>query len=519
MGITCIESRGPDSVFASIFMPDVPLGAVGGGTALDTQREALAVLGVSPDPERRGEAVTRLAEILGAVVLAGELSLMAAFTSNDLARAHEKLGRGEIPPAAPDLAEAGLTPTLPPDRSRGRGGGRPVGLGPRQAHPDGRARRGLRPARPGRRHRPAAHRPRLVLGPKGSSASTCPASPTPRSSPGAVSAPTAATARESWDEYAREPGPERFRAVRGDDPAHIVKVALGEAAEALGRYGSSWDQRLRVESRLPDRLRLRQLGGHGRRRWSPGYLGLPSADAGPRDDRAARPGGRAPPARPPLGDRRRHGAPGRRALGAASSPPASSRPSGALASRSPLLSPRSGSTTRARRPSPPAPWWPPCAPAATRDPGRARAAPRPHRGGDRAPSAPSSSRRGGGPGAHRAAHPRSAEACLEELGVVPEEVRAVVRRVEAEGGAAKISGAGSLAGPGAGSLLVYHPESESAFAAGAFFRPFPFSPCAPGSRRGSVGRPTHEQDHRLRAGQHRLHQVLGSPRPGRAPCR
>ena len=97
MGITCIESRGPDSVFASIFLPDVPLGAVGGGTSLDTQREALAVLGVSPDPERRGEAVSRLAEILGAVVLAGELSLMAAFTSNDLARAHEKLGRGEIP--------------------------------------------------------------------------------------------------------------------------------------------------------------------------------------------------------------------------------------------------------------------------------------------------------------------------------------------------------------------------------------------------------------------------------------
>ncbi len=96
MGITCIESRGPDSVFASIFMPDVPLGAIGGGTALDTQREALALLGVSPDPERRGEAVARLAEILGAVVLAGEMSLMAAFTSNDLARAHEKLGRGEI---------------------------------------------------------------------------------------------------------------------------------------------------------------------------------------------------------------------------------------------------------------------------------------------------------------------------------------------------------------------------------------------------------------------------------------
>jgi hydroxymethylglutaryl-CoA reductase (NADPH) len=94
MGVTCIESRGPDSVFASIYMPDVPLGAIGGGTALETQREALAMLGVSPDPERPGEAATRLAEIVGAVVLAGELSLMAAFTSQDLARAHEKLGRG-----------------------------------------------------------------------------------------------------------------------------------------------------------------------------------------------------------------------------------------------------------------------------------------------------------------------------------------------------------------------------------------------------------------------------------------
>jgi hydroxymethylglutaryl-CoA reductase (NADPH) len=94
MGVTCIESRGPDSVFASIYLPDVPLGAIGGGTTLETQSEALAMLGVSPDPERPGEAATRLAEVLGAVVLAGELSLMAAFTSQDLARAHQKLSRG-----------------------------------------------------------------------------------------------------------------------------------------------------------------------------------------------------------------------------------------------------------------------------------------------------------------------------------------------------------------------------------------------------------------------------------------
>ncbi len=74
---------------------DLPLGVVGGGTALATQREALALLGVTPREDDPGWASMRMAEILGATVLAGELSLMAAFTSGDLARAHERLGRGQ----------------------------------------------------------------------------------------------------------------------------------------------------------------------------------------------------------------------------------------------------------------------------------------------------------------------------------------------------------------------------------------------------------------------------------------
>ncbi|HSL83741.1 MAG TPA: hydroxymethylglutaryl-CoA reductase [Thermoanaerobaculia bacterium] len=101
MGVTCVEAREDDAIYASIYLPAVPLGAVGGGTGLDTQAEALAMMGVEIDPERPGHAVHRLAEILGATVLAGELSLLAAFTSDDLARAHERLGRGAIPPGGP----------------------------------------------------------------------------------------------------------------------------------------------------------------------------------------------------------------------------------------------------------------------------------------------------------------------------------------------------------------------------------------------------------------------------------
>lgn len=55
---------------------------------------------------------------------------------------------------------------------------------------------------------------------------------------------------------------------------------------------------------------------------------------------------------------------------------------------------------------------------------------------------------------------REFQACLELLGVVPEPVRAAVRRIEQAGGAAKLSGAGSLGGPGAGCLLVLHPDGE-----------------------------------------------------------
>ncbi|MFF5106315.1 3-hydroxy-3-methylglutaryl-CoA reductase [Streptomyces sp. NPDC000134] len=96
-GVTCLEHRG-SGVYASVYLPDVPLATAGGGTVLDTQREALTLLGIVPDAAPpAGEGALRLAEILAGVVLAGELSLLAALASGALAAAHERLGRPVLP--------------------------------------------------------------------------------------------------------------------------------------------------------------------------------------------------------------------------------------------------------------------------------------------------------------------------------------------------------------------------------------------------------------------------------------
>lgn len=55
---------------------------------------------------------------------------------------------------------------------------------------------------------------------------------------------------------------------------------------------------------------------------------------------------------------------------------------------------------------------------------------------------------------------RSAHRALMALGVVPPAVARTIERIEEEGGAAKISGAGALDGNAAGCLLVYHAEPE-----------------------------------------------------------
>lgn len=75
-------------LYISITIPSLIVASYGGGTALPTQRECLEMLGCYG----RGK-VKKLAEIIAAVALAGEISLAAAISSLDWVSSHEKYGR------------------------------------------------------------------------------------------------------------------------------------------------------------------------------------------------------------------------------------------------------------------------------------------------------------------------------------------------------------------------------------------------------------------------------------------
>ena len=90
--ITSVEMEGEDLHF-SVSYPSLPMGTVGGGTGLATQGECLNILGVRGSGDPPGSNAKKLAEIVAAAGLAGELSLLGALASQDLARAHAKYGR------------------------------------------------------------------------------------------------------------------------------------------------------------------------------------------------------------------------------------------------------------------------------------------------------------------------------------------------------------------------------------------------------------------------------------------
>jgi mevalonate kinase len=258
-------------------------------------------------------------------------------------------------------------------------------------------------------------------------------------------------AREHWRSFAADPSPHAFRELRGEDPAHLAKVALGETMLAHGGgVEPRWS--VRIESRLP-------LGGG---------MGSSAATAAALIGAALRLLDRPADLATiePLvleTERRQHGSP--------------SGVDGAVVLRGGVqwvervesglrfeALPAGSSLLAELRVMD------------TGTPGQATgevvAAVRQLRDADLAAfdllldRLEAAARRlrdalvaNDGPALAAAMH--DAQRGLERAGVVPLAVRQLARRIEARGGAAKVSGAGALAGPGAGCLVIYHPHPAS----------------------------------------------------------
>ncbi len=92
MGFTTCEKEGK-KLRVSVTLPAVQVGAVGGGTTCSTQKKAMEMMGIKGGGDPPGANSKKLAEIIAASVLAGEISLLAALASKHLSQAHQKLGR------------------------------------------------------------------------------------------------------------------------------------------------------------------------------------------------------------------------------------------------------------------------------------------------------------------------------------------------------------------------------------------------------------------------------------------
>jgi mevalonate kinase len=294
----------------------------------------------------------------------------------------------------------------------------------------------------------------------------------------------ARAAQERWDAYATNPAAESFAKVRGEDPAHLVKVALGEAAQELESLSLPFSSPLGGRpGGGPPGLRLQVLSdlpvGSGFGSSAATATAVVAALAVWHGGSLANAADRAAIERIAFAaERRQHGLPSgidgatvlhggllwarKLAAGGLETAP--------ITLRSPVLD-------QIRVYDTGMPAEPTGAVVAAVRARRERDQPAHEHTLDRIAAATAAFR--GELEAARAEPARivqlirEAEECLEELGVVPAGIRSLVRRIEAEGGAAKISGAGSLLGPGAGSLLVYHPELES-HSGWSMLRPFSF---------------------------------------------
>lgn len=89
VGIARLEVTVDRALYASVTLPSLPVGTVGGGTGLPSQKACLNILGLAGP----GHA-NAFAELCAAVALAGELSIAGALVAGEFSAAHQRLARG-----------------------------------------------------------------------------------------------------------------------------------------------------------------------------------------------------------------------------------------------------------------------------------------------------------------------------------------------------------------------------------------------------------------------------------------
>ncbi|MDG3088446.1 hydroxymethylglutaryl-CoA reductase [Vibrio hannami] len=88
VGVTRMEVDRDGGLYASVTLPNLMLGTVGGGTGLPSQKACLDIMGLHGNGKSQA-----LSEVCAALCLAGELSIVGAFCAGHFARAHHKLAR------------------------------------------------------------------------------------------------------------------------------------------------------------------------------------------------------------------------------------------------------------------------------------------------------------------------------------------------------------------------------------------------------------------------------------------
>jgi hydroxymethylglutaryl-CoA reductase (NADPH) len=89
VGNTRLEATSEGALYASVTLPNLIMGSVGGGTKLPSQRACLDIMGLAGPGHARA-----LVEVAAALCLAGEVSIVGAICAGEFIRAHARLARG-----------------------------------------------------------------------------------------------------------------------------------------------------------------------------------------------------------------------------------------------------------------------------------------------------------------------------------------------------------------------------------------------------------------------------------------